>query len=61
MKNENVSEYTIMEYNQKTMKYIAIGYAFGKTSEEAKLNYIKDNRWRASRDILLFARLPLCR
>ena len=53
--------YTIMEYNTKTQKYVAIGYTDANNSEQAKLRYIEQSGWRAKRNVLLFAKPPLCR
>ena len=56
-----MNDYTIMEYNEKTQKYTTVGYALGKTSEEAKLTFVTENKWKPKRNTILFARIPLCR
>ena len=61
MRKNTISEYTIMEYNEKTMKYTTIGYAKGKTSEEAKLIFMTENKWKPRHNTILFASVPLCK
>ena len=54
-------DYTIMEYNEKTRKYLAIGYQQANSSGEAKLMFLENNTWKPRRGVLLFAKPPLCR
>ena len=54
-------DYTIMEYNTKTKKYTEIGYATGTTSRHAKWEFLKKTPWKPRLDVMLFAKIPVCR
>lgn len=56
-----MDDYTIMEFNTKTHKYTTVGYAIAKNSELAKLKFIEDSGWKPNRNVVLFAKPPLCR
>jgi len=60
-KINNMNDYTIMEYNVKTKKYITIGHVVAKNPEEAKLAFLKENPWKPRANVMLFARIPICR
>jgi hypothetical protein len=60
-KKENMDTYTIMQYNTKTKQYTTIGYADASNSEQAKLKYVEQSGWKPERNVLLFAKPPLCR
>jgi len=53
--------YTIMQYNTKTKKYAEIGYTDASNSEQAKLKYVEQSGWKPERNMLLFAKPPVCR
>ena len=54
-------DYTIMEYNIETRRYVSIGIAEGIDGKQAKENYIKKHGWEPREGIHLFAKPPLCR
>ena len=54
-------DYTIKEYNTKTCKYTTIGYETAESSDEAKNKYIDSNGWKPQENVVLFARIPVCR
>ena len=54
-------DYTIKEYNTKTREYTTIGYVTAESSGEAKSKYIASSGWKPQEDVMLFARIPLCR
>ena len=54
-------DYTIMEYNLETRKYIVIGIAEGIDGNVAKQNYIDKHGWTPREGIILFVKPPLCR
>ena len=54
-------DYTIMEYNIETRRYVPIGIAEGIDGNAAKKNYIDKHGWTPRENILLFAKPPLCR
>ena len=54
-------DYTIMEYNVKQKRYRAIGAASGEDSKEAIANFIEEEEYQRRKDIVLFARIPVCR
>tara|TARA_Y100000592_G_scaffold92441_1_gene154169 strand:+ start:683 stop:856 length:174 start_codon:yes stop_codon:yes gene_type:complete len=55
-------DYTIMEYNIQTRRYVTIGFAEGIGPKEAKANYIEKNQWHPrNEDVILFAKGPVCR
>ena len=56
-----MTDYTIMEYDEKTRKYITVGYATAYDSDEAKLKFIEKNTWKPRRGVVLFAKPPVCR
>ena len=54
-------DYTIMEYNVKQKRYTTVGEASGKDSKEAIANFIEEEEYQRRKDIVLFARIPVCR
>jgi hypothetical protein len=54
-------DYTIMEYNIETKRYITIGIAEGIDGKTAKESYIKKHGWSPKENVMLFAKPPLCR
>ena len=54
-------DYTIMEYNLDTKKWITIGMSEGIDSKNAKQNFIDKHGWQSREIIVLFAKPPLCR
>tara|TARA_Y100000592_G_C5342024_1_gene254685 strand:- start:55 stop:228 length:174 start_codon:yes stop_codon:yes gene_type:complete len=55
-------DYTIMEYNIETRKYKVIGIAEGIDSNQAKTTFIQRNHWEPrNENIILFAKIPVCR
>tara|TARA_B100000674_G_scaffold426380_1_gene380509 strand:- start:201 stop:383 length:183 start_codon:yes stop_codon:yes gene_type:complete len=58
---ENMTDFTIKEYNFKTKEYTHLGYSEGKDATEAKQNFIDQTGWKSTKSTALFARIPLCR
>ena len=56
-----MEDYTIMEYNVETHKYVTIGHARGKSSADAKRNFLKKDPWKPRLNVMLFAKIPICR
>ena len=54
-------DFTIMEYNIDTRRFVVLGYIKAKNSEEAKATFSTNNGWEATDKTLLFAKPPLCR
>ena len=54
--------YTIMEFNNKTKKWKAIGYSDARNSSDAKHYFVTENEWSSDDpNIILFAKPPICR
>ena len=53
--------YSIMEYNQETQEYIAIGSVEAINIVEAKQKYIEIFKWEPKPNVVLFAKPPICR
>ena len=60
-KEKIMLDYTIMEYNVKQKRYTTVGNASGKDSKEAIANFIEEEEYQRRKDIVLFARIPICR
>ena len=56
-----MENYTIMEFNTVTGKYLTIGYADGHNGEHAKIMFLKSNKYTPPKNTVLHARPPLCR
>ena len=56
-----MTDYTIMEYNVKLKKYRTIGESKGKDSKEAIANFVEEEEYARKKDVVLFARIPVCR
>ena len=54
--------YTIMELNNETKKWKAIGYSDARNSSDAKRYFVTENGWSSDDpNIILFAKPPICR
>jgi len=50
-----------MQYNTKTREYAEIGHTDAPNSEQAKIKYVEQSGWKPERNMLLFAKPPVCR
>ena len=54
--------YTIMEFNNETKKWKAIGYSDARNSSDAKRYFVTENGWSSDDpNVILFAKPPICR
>jgi len=56
-----MESYTVLEYNIKSKRYRAIGESEGEDSKEAIANFIEEKEYTRRKDVVLFARIPVCR
>ena len=56
-----MESYTILEYNAKDKRYREVGHAEAKNSKEAIDKFVEEKEYVRRKDVVLFARLPVCR
>ena len=57
-----MNQYEVLMYDSETREYHHLGWATGKSTDEAKKIFVKENKWKPKKvSEKIFVKIPICR